>query len=926
MPRRVAIAAVGSVLLSTTLAAGQEARAGETAIPDAARMLQQMYPGARVHMDQGRVRVIYGVPMTWAGTSDDAAAQFLQFHANAFGAGPLTLRKAWSTPVQNGRFTAYAYNQDIDGMPVEHGNARILVLNGPVPRVVYAAGTLAAKPAGGWPAVTMNGLAALQMVKNMEGYGGLPVYTTPTAAVWQSNAATTKAHRAWKFQGYIPGIGGNKSLTFFVDMATGALLEARNEVLETDVSGTVRGWATPGTNPDIAGNAPVLMPMPEIQMAIQGGSNAYSERDGDFTIPNPGTSAVTVTSNLSGGRWVNVNPNGVAELSLNLPGVVPPGNINPEYNTPQPTPTNSPNTAQVNAFIHTNHIHNYYKDRAPGFAQLDVVIPANTGVAGQCNAFFTTSPVPSINFYNFGGGCNNSAYSSVIAHEYGHFVVNRLGLAQGAFGEGFSDVGAMLLYDFGIIAPNFYTSGAFIRDPGGANQQYPCAGGVHQCGMTLGGIWWETLVLFKGVYGSGPGLDKTRELQVAWAMITLGAPAAPSPPGNSAGPPTAIEVLTVDDDDGNIGNGTPNYGSICNAFSQHGINCPPLTLVQFQYPSGLPQVLTPNENTTVRVDVVPVAGTPVANSGQVSYSISGAAFQSVQMNTVGTNQYEAVIPGAPCLAPVRFYFSVATTSAGVVTDPPTAPASTFSAVSAIAITNIFTDTFETNLGWSGVAPGDNALTGRWNRMDPQATAAQPENDVTPAPGVACWVTDGNAGASIGAFDVDSGITTLTSPLLDLSSAPEAKVSYWRWYSNNQNGVIDDTFNVGISNNNGTTWTSVETLGPTGTQSVGGWLFKEFRVADFVPPTSQVRIRFVAADLGSGSIVEAAVDDFKVVEVLCEAPCYPDCDGVNGLTVADFGCFQTKFVAGDPYADCDGVNGLTVADFGCFQTKFVAGCP
>ncbi len=55
-------------------------------------------------------------------------------------------------------------------------------------------------------------------------------------------------------------------------------------------------------------------------------------------------------------------------------------------------------------------------------------------------------------------------------------------------------------------------------------------------------------------------------------------------------------------------------------------------------------------------------------------------------------------------------------------------------------------------------------------------------------------------------------------------------------------------------------------------------------------------------------------------------CYPDCNGVGGLTIADFGCFQTKFVAGDPYADCNGVGGLTIADFACFQTKFVAGCP
>ncbi len=28
-------------------------------------------------------------------------------------------------------------------------------------------------------------------------------------------------------------------------------------------------------------------------------------------------------------------------------------------------------------------------------------------------------------------------------------------------------------------------------------------------------------------------------------------------------------------------------------------------------------------------------------------------------------------------------------------------------------------------------------------------------------------------------------------------------------------------------------------------------------------------------------------------------CYPDCNGVGGLTIADFGCFQTKFVAGCP---------------------------
>ncbi len=54
--------------------------------------------------------------------------------------------------------------------------------------------------------------------------------------------------------------------------------------------------------------------------------------------------------------------------------------------------------------------------------------------------------------------------------------------------------------------------------------------------------------------------------------------------------------------------------------------------------------------------------------------------------------------------------------------------------------------------------------------------------------------------------------------------------------------------------------------------------------------------------------------------------YADCDLSGTLTVADFTCFQAKFVTGDPHADCNGSGTLSVADFTCFQSKFVAGCP
>jgi photosystem II stability/assembly factor-like uncharacterized protein len=61
-------------------------------------------------------------------------------------------------------------------------------------------------------------------------------------------------------------------------------------------------------------------------------------------------------------------------------------------------------------------------------------------------------------------------------------------------------------------------------------------------------------------------------------------------------------------------------------------------------------------------------------------------------------------------------------------------------------------------------------------------------------------------------------------------------------------------------------------------------------------------------------------------------CYANCDFSNippTLNVADFGCFLSKFAAGDPYANCDESTTppiLNVADFSCFLQKFAAGCP
>jgi hypothetical protein len=176
---------------------------------------------------------------------------------------------------------------------------------------------------------------------------------------------------------------------------------------------------------------------------------------------------------------------------------------------------------------------------------------------------------------------------------------------------------------------------------------------------------------------------------------------------------------------------------------------------------------------------------------------------------------------------------------------------------------------ESDPGWTVGAVGDNATTGIWVRDDPIGTQVnppgyvQPEDDHTAA-GTLCWVT-GNAtqGAGAGVNDVDNGHTTLTSAVFDATAGGNVNpiVSYWRWYSNNQGAAPgEDFWQVAISNDGGSNWVSVENTN----QSDASWRRIVFRIADYVAPTSNMKLRFIAEDANSGSLVEAAVDDFDLL--------------------------------------------------------------
>jgi hypothetical protein len=181
---------------------------------------------------------------------------------------------------------------------------------------------------------------------------------------------------------------------------------------------------------------------------------------------------------------------------------------------------------------------------------------------------------------------------------------------------------------------------------------------------------------------------------------------------------------------------------------------------------------------------------------------------------------------------------------------------------------VYLDDFETDAGWSLDAAASTAAAGDWVRGDPDGTSFQTEDDATPDPGHLCWFTAPNAGG-LGTDDVDDGVTVLVSPPIDLSGRERAVLSYQRWFANRDLGEdAGDFFKADVSGDGGQSWTNLETLGSD--TSAASWTRVEFELTQFIALTSQVRVRFQAADgAATGNLIEAAIDEVRIEEPVCD---------------------------------------------------------
>ncbi len=632
---------------------------------------------------------------------------------------------------------------------------------------------------------------------------------------------------------------------------TGEILYSENQIHNLDVEGNVSGRATNGLA-TLECDPETAVGLPYVEVGISGGNSVYADVNGDFTIPHSGTGNVVVNSPLRG-RWFTVFDQAAGDTTPSLSDTVtPPGPAEFLHN---PNENQDLSTANVNAYYESNFVRDFVLSYEPSFPTIfnQEEFTINTNIDDSCNAYYDGS---SINFFQAGGGCNNTSFSDVIWHEYGHHLVNVTGNGQGQFGEGASDCLGVLLDDEPILGNGFQGNCSTGIRTADNSKQYPCSGGIHDCGQLISGCVWDTL---NELRTTEP--DDFQEISSALFLGMLIVRGQTQPGATTIDPSITVIYLELDDDDSDIGNGTPHYFEIATGFGAHNMDAPDLNLVEFSFPQGLPELISPMGGFAFNVEITDLMETHDPATATLHVD-RGNGFEMFELTPVTSGVFEANFPTTQCATEIKYYLSVDTLEGNSQSSPSGAPTEFYTALSADAVTVMFEDDFETNKGWT--ISGD-VTDGEWDRATPTGGGdrGDPPNDADGS-GI-CYLTDSADGNS----DVDGGSTTLTSPTIDAINTGPVMVSYSRWYSNTfGNAPEADEFVVEVSNDNGATWTNLETVGPDGSEVSGGWYTKSFNISDTIEPTNQMRFRFTASDLGDGSVVEAGLDAFRIIKVHC----------------------------------------------------------
>jgi len=317
--------------------------------------------------------------------------------------------------------------------------------------------------------------------------------------------------------------------------------------------------------------------------------------------------------------------------------------------------------AEISAYIHQAHIRQWGLQYAPEVPIMTRQLDVYVNLSDNCNAYFDGN----LNFMRAGSGCNNTGrIADVNYHEWGHgfhYYSLMTGDFDGSISEGIADVVSALNTGDPVISPNFFTSGHGIRELE-TNRVYPddWVNEVHTDGLIFAGAMWDLLTLLQ------EDMSEEEAYDVVSHILAGAIKSGPSIPQSFEA------VIMADDDNFNVGDGTPNGCAIIEAFSEHGLG-----------PGGDRGALVVLDHEPVakaapnRVIALDVQGTNMApdcveatmDTALLHYSTDGGNTWSTSSMSGDMESLRGTVPAQAEGTIVSYYFTLSTDSAGSSTAP-----------------------------------------------------------------------------------------------------------------------------------------------------------------------------------------------------------------------------------------------------------------
>ncbi|MCD6418990.1 T9SS type A sorting domain-containing protein, partial [bacterium] len=431
----------------------------------------------------------------------------------------------------------------------------------------------------------------------------------------------------------------------WIDAHTGEIVRILDEM--PTVTGTVIGQYKPSYIDEDS----VFGAFPYLHIAVDG-DHEYTDSSGNFSAGGTGSGSHTFYAELEG-TYCEINDDSYPRSNYNdaFSGAT--------YNFQWGEPDAREN--QLNAYYHVNFIHDYVKNFL-GYSAMDYSVPTLVNDSSMPdNAYWDGTGV------NFGVSGETmydlAMFSDVIYHEYTHGVTHHIYPSgalpydgqSGAIDEGLSDYFPCSIHNDSRMGERCFIDNpsAYMRELNNSNR-YPddFVGEVHYDGQIIAGAWWDVR--------SSLGANYTDTL-VHFSRF-----------GHPADFESFLyEMLAVDDDDGDLSNGTPNCGAIYTSYYDHGIG--PDTLLFIEH--------TPHRDVedttgtyTISVRVTSLLG---LDSISLCYRVNYSSWSSLEMVPV-LNTYEGYIPAQSRGSMIHYYIYTEDIAGNSLTSPSGAPATFYS--------------------------------------------------------------------------------------------------------------------------------------------------------------------------------------------------------------------------------------------------------